>query len=216
MAEITKRKYQWPKNSWTILDKIVRAWYTAEHGASEVTQKKIAEIAGVQQSQVSSNKPFLQSIGIVEAEGLSLTDAGKRLGLGLSNANIGMVQQGFQQVIKEDPVLRDLVDIIRGRGSLKLKDFSDEICLRTNGKNEAGFATGTSIFTAILTNSGLVELTGDTLRPLKQRIEEEAQRREPEPSRKSKLEEPTAIGLKRIPIAVSTSSVWWIEVAETP
>ncbi len=196
MAEAQKTPFPWPRNSWSILMKIVRAWYTAEADSGEVTQKKIAEMADVQQSQVSTNKAFLQAIGIVSSEGTSLTEAGKRVGIGLYNDNESMRQQGLQLIVRGNPLLKAMLDIIKGRGGLKLKDFSDEIALRTNGKSE-GFATGVGILQEILIGSGSIEVLGDSLRPVKGRSEEYA-------------------GLKRIPIPVSTSSVWWIEVGDTP
>lgn len=205
--------YQWPKNSWAILTKIIRAWYTVETGGSEVTQKKIADVAGVQQSQVSTNKAFLQMIGIVNPEGLSLSEGGKRLGIGLYNDNESMRQQGLELIIKGNPLLRDMLDIIKGRGALKTKDFSDEIALRT-GEKAAGFATGVTILQEILVASGTVELAGDSLRPLKGRLREKSP--EIEPEKKVFPENPANSGLKKIPIAVSTSSVWWVEVAESP
>jgi|ERR1700676_271176 hypothetical protein len=211
MAEL---QYPWPRNSWAILTKIIRAWYTAEQGGGEVTQKKIAEIAGVQQSQVSTNKAFLQAIGIVNPEGISLTEAGKRIGIGLHNENEGMRQQGLQLIIKGNQLLRDMLDIIKGRGGLKTRDFSDEIALRIGGKTE-GFVTGITILQEILVGSGLIEVVADTLRPLKGRTEE--RHLEPE-SKGEKLspERPSESGLKRIPVPISTNSVWYIEVGEKP
>ena len=200
MAEAQKTPFPWPRNSWSILMKIVRAWYTAEADSGEVTQKKIAEMADVQQSQVSTNKAFLQAIGIGSSEGTSLTEAGKRVGIGLYNDNESMRQQGLQLIVRGNPLLKAMLDIIKGRGGLKLKDFSDEIALRTNGKSE-GFATGVGILQEILIGSGSIEVLGDSLRPVKGRSEEYGL--------------PTP-GSKRIPIPVSTSSVWWIEVGDTP
>jgi hypothetical protein len=215
VVEPQKPPFPWPKNSWTILTKIVRAWYTAEESSGEATQKKIASIAGVQQSQVSTNKAFLQAIGIIDSNGGSLTDQGKRVGIGLSNDNASTIQQGLQQIVKDNGLLRDLLDIIKGRGSLKVKDFNDEICLRTpGGKAAPGFATGASILQEIFINAGLIELVGDALCPLKGRNEEA--KPEWERNGKPNFEKPLSPGLKRIPIPVSTSSVWWVEVGENP
>jgi hypothetical protein len=208
-------QFQWPHNSWAILTKIIRAWYTAESGGNEVTQKKIADVAGVQQSQVSSNKAFLQMVGIVSPEGLSLTEAGKRLGIGIYSDNESMRRQGLELIIARYPLLRDMLDIIKGRGSLKLKDFSDEIALRANGKAER-FATGVAILQEVLTGSGLAELTGDTLRPVKGRAQEEPPPQNNDKGKTQFPEKPSETGLKRIPIAVSTNAVWWIEVGDSP
>jgi len=210
MAEL---QYPWPKNSWTILTKIIRAWYSVETGSGELTQKKIADVAGVQQSQVSTNKAFLQAIGIIGPEGASLTEAGKRLGIGLYNDNESMKRQGLEQIIKFNPLLKDTLDIVRGRGSLKVNDFLDEIALRIGGKTE-GFVTGTAILLEILALSGLVEIKENTLRPSRGNGTEQTQQIEKE---KNSIPNKSAnSGLNRIPIAVSTSSVWYVEVGEKP
>jgi hypothetical protein len=210
MAEV---QFPWPRNSWAILTKIIRAWYSVETGGGEVTQKKIAEVAGVQQSQVSTNKAFLQAIGIVGKEGVSLTEAGKRVGIGLYSENESMKRQGFEQIIKSNALLRDTLDIIRGRGSLKVSDFYDEIALRLGGKTE-GFVTGTAILQEVLTLSGAVEIKDNTLRPLMSNGTEQTQPFEKE--KNSIPTKPANSGLNRIPIAVSTNSVWYIEVGEKP
>jgi hypothetical protein len=208
MAELS---YPWPKNSWSLLTKIIRAWYSVETGEGEVTQKKIADVAGVQPSQVSTNKAFLQAIGIVNKEGASLTEAGKRLGIGLYSDNDSMKRQGLEQIIKGYGPLKDTLDIVRGRGSLKVNDFLDEIALQVGGKTE-GFVTGTAILLEILLLSGMIDIKDNTLRPLRGTITEQPQQLEKE--KNSTTNKPA--GLNRIPIAVSTSSVWYIEVSETP
>jgi hypothetical protein len=210
MAEL---QYPWPKNSWTILSKIIRAWYSVEIGGGEVTQKRIAGVAGVQQSQVSTNKAFLQVLGIISPEGTSLTDAGKRVGIGFYNENESMTRQGLDQVIKGNQLLKGMLDIIRGTGSLKVNDFYDEIALRIGGKTE-GFVTGTAILVEILERSGAVEIKDNILRPSKEITTEQPQQIEKENN--SLPKQSSNSGLKRIPIAVSTNSIWWIEVGEKP
>jgi hypothetical protein len=210
MAELP---YPWPKNSWAILTKIIRAWYSVETGEGGVTQKKIADVAGVQPSQVSTNKAFLQAIGIIGTEGVSLTEAGKRVGIGLYNDNESMKRQGLEMIIKGNTLLKDTLDIVRGRGSLKVNDFLDEIALRVGGKTE-GFVTGTAILLEILSLSGTIEIKDNTLRPLRGTVAEQPQQLEKE--KNSIPNKPANSGLNRIPIAVSTSSVWYVEVSETP
>jgi hypothetical protein len=195
MAELP---FPWPKNSWAILTKIIRAWYSVETSGGDITQKRVAEVAGVQQSQVSTNKAFLQAIGIIGSEGTSLTDAGKRLGIGLYSENESMQRQGLDQ-------------IIRGRGSLKANDFFDEVALRIGGKTD-GFTTGTAILMQILELSGAIEIKDNTLRPSKDASVGQPSQAE----RQDNSIQPPAVGLNRIPIAVSTNSIWFIEVGTNP
>jgi hypothetical protein len=182
-------------------------------GNGEVTQKKIAEVAGVQQSQVSTNKAFLQRIAIISKDGTVLTEAGKRLGIGLYDDNENMRKQGFDLIIKGEPLLRDMLDIVRGRGSLKVDDFYAEIALRIGEKTE-GFVTGTAILVQILQLSGLVEMANNTLRPSKGTINEQTQGIENETN--TIPYKPVNTELNRIPIPVSTNSVWYIEVGAKP
>jgi len=207
--------YPWPRNSWTILSKIIRAWFSVETGGSEVTQKRIAEVAKVQQSQVSTNKAFLQAITIISKDGTALTDAGKRLGIGLYNDNESMKRQGSELIIKATPILKDMLEIVRGRGSLKTDDFYDEVALRIGGKGE-GFVTGTAILLQILTLSGTVEIADNTIRPAKSNASEKAFDSEKENPLSIDRLPNTNAGLNRIPIAVSTNSVWYIEVGKEP
>lgn len=210
MAEL---QYPWPRNSWAILTKIIRAWYSVETGGGELTQKRIAEVAGVQQSQVSTNKAFLQAIGIINSEGVSLTEAGKRFGIGLYSENESMRRQGLEQVVRGNVLLKDILDIIRGRGSLKVSDFSDEIALRVGGKTE-GFVTGTAILLEILVGSGAIEIAENTIRLSKGSAPE--QKADIEKEKNPITAKAVTPGLNRIPIAVSTNSVWYVEVGEKP
>ena len=207
--------YPWPRNSWTILSKIIRAWFSVETGGSDVTQKRIAEVAKVQQSQVSTNKAFLQAINIVSKDGTSLTEAGKRLGIGLYNDNEGMRRQGFELIIRATPILKDMLEIVRGRGALKTDDFFDEVALRVGGKTE-GFVTGTAILLQILTLSGTAEIADNTIRPSKSNVPEQTFHSEKEPPPAENKPTQGSAALNRIPIAVSTNSVWYIEVGKEP
>jgi hypothetical protein len=162
---------------------------------------------------VSTNNAFLQAIGIITPEGASLTEAGKRFGIGLYSENESMKRQGLEQVVRSNVLLKDTLDIIGGRGSLRVNDFSDEIALRIGGKTE-GFATGTAILLEILVGSGTVEIADNMLRLSKWRVPE--QRQEIEKEKNSMTAKPVTPGLNRIPIAVSTNSVWYVEVGEKP
>jgi hypothetical protein len=218
MAEGTKPQISWPKNSWSALKRMIRAWYAAEESGGEVTQKKIADMAGVQPSQLSVNKAFLQDIGIVEPGGIALTEAGKRIGVGLSNENERAKQQGLQQIVKNYDILRDLWDLARGRGNLSEGDFEVEISLRTRqSKNTPGFTMGVGVLQDILLDSGLVEIEDGTLRPIRGLTEEIERKETPtEESRTHSVDVSVEANLRKIPVPVSATSIWYIWVAENP
>jgi hypothetical protein len=170
---------------------------------------------GIQQSQISTNKAFLQATGVLQPEGIALTDAGKRLGLGILHDNAGIREQGLRQIVRECALLKELHDIVRGRGSVTDRDFEAEISLRTKqGRSTPSFVTGIGVLWEILVESGLVDAAGNILRPSKVRIEE-PKKVEPKPDALGSDRVDTT-GLRKIPIPVSASTVWYIQVGENP
>ena len=213
MVDTSRAPLSWPTGSWRVLTKLIRAWYTAEDGGGEWTQRTIAKLAKMQPSRVSVNKAFLQAIGIVQPEGIALTEAGKNLGLGLSNENARVTRQALQTIVRENTILKQLSDIVRSRGTIDKEDFEAEVVLLTRqGRDTSGFKTGVGVLENILLDSGLVGMSDNTLRPTKTEMEDEPSlpKREDEHKRDRKL------GLRQIPIPVNASTVWYIEVGENP
>jgi hypothetical protein len=216
MADTSKASLSWPSGSWKILTKIIRAWYTAENGGGEWTQKTVARLAAMQPSRVSVNKAFLQDIGIVQAEGISLTEAGESLGFGLYNDNPRLAQQALQKIVRENSILKQLLDIIRGRGTVDRENFEDEVLLLTKqGKDDApGFTIGVRVLEDILVESGLVEESNDAFRPTKAEFRDELPT--PKKEEEYRQNESKKVGLRQIPIPVSASIIWYIDVSENP
>jgi hypothetical protein len=217
MADAAKGMLSWPTASWTVLKKLVRAWYTAENSGGEWTQRTVAKLADVQPSRVSANKAFLQAMGIVQSEGIGLTDAGRNLGLGLSNENPRVTQQALQKVVRENSVLWHLLNIIRSRGVIDTEDFEAEILLLTKqGSDTPGFSIGVGVLEDILLESGFATKSDNAFRPVRGEFKDEPpveeQREEKEQNNKQPvLPKP---GLRQIPIPVSASTIWYIEVSE--
>jgi hypothetical protein len=218
MADTPKIPFAWPIGSWSLLKKIIRAWYTAESEGGEWTQRTVAKISNLQPSRVSVNKAFLQTIGIVQAEGIALTDAGKNLGLGLSNENARVTQQALQRIVTENSILKQLLSIVRGRGTIDTEGFEAEVLLLTKqGRDTPGFSTGVGVLEEILLESGQVGKSENTLRPLQtQSKDEPLPPKHEEPRQPGREAEGRIPGLRQIPIPVSASTIWYIEVAENP
>jgi hypothetical protein len=208
MADISK-PIAWPSGAWKMLKKIIQAWYTVEDGGGEISQKEVAQRAGIQASRLSMNKPFLRAIGVIESEGIALTDEGKRLGLGLANDNELVVAQALQNLVRTNPLLKGLWATIRARKSLDTASFEAEVLLQTKqGRGSDYFGTGVNVLEDILVESGLVVRADNGLRSVAnesfERIEsaivesDEANKRNPE--------------FNRIPIPVSPGAVWYVEV----
>jgi len=218
MADTSKVPFSWPSGSWRVLKKIIRAWYTADSEGGEWTQRTVAKIANLQASRVSVNKAFLQAIGIVQTEGIALTEAGKNLGLGLSNENSRVTQQALQRIIAENSILKQLLSIVRGRGTIDKEGFEAEVLLLTKqGRETSGFSTGVGVLEEILLESGLVGMSDNTLRPLQaQSKDEPLLPKRDELKQNGRQPEGKISGLRQIPIPVSASTIWYIEVSENP
>lgn len=216
MAETTMHEFSWPRGSWELLKRIVRAWYAAEEGGGEITQRKIAQLANIHPSQLSLNKAFLQGVGIVEAQDIALTEAGRNFGLGLYKENERVQKQGLQKIVRQCSVLKHLLDVIRGRGSVEKAEFEAELTLITkHGNSTPGFTIGVGVLQDILRESGLIEVSADILRPAKDESEGD---KAPLPKEGAAAigNENSHVGLRKIPIPVSASAVWFIEVGENP
>jgi hypothetical protein len=215
MADQSKSQaLMWPSASWKVLKRIVRAWYAAESGGGEVTQRDIAKLGNMQPSRVSANKPFLQTIGIVEPEGIKLTESGKQFGLGLSTENERVMQQALQGIVRTSDLLRQLWNVIRARGTMDAADFEAQVVLVTKlGADSNYFATGVNVLREILMESGLVGMSDNGLRPNVTELKEEPKDSMHPPA---KLETTQTSGLRQIPIAVSPSKVWFIQIDENP
>lgn len=215
MVETSKTPMIWPASSWRTLKKIIRAWYTAEERGVELTQREVAKVGGLQPSRVSANKPFLQAVGIVEPEGIALTEGGKQLGLGLTNENERVTQQALRSIIRTNSLLRQLWDAIRGRGTTDRKDFEAQIVVLTKqGSSSDYFSTGVNVLEDILLESGLIGISDNSLRPTN--TEPLVETPKAPQGEVSKSEGNKVSGLRQIPIAVSASSVWYIQIAENP
>jgi hypothetical protein len=216
MPETSVEEFAWPKGSWELLKRIIRAWYAAGNGGDEFTQRKVAQLAKIQPSRVSNNKAFLQSVGILEVQGVALTEAGRNFGLGLFKENVRIQKQALQKIARQCTLLKHLLDVIRGRGLVDKDEFEAELTLMTKqGSTTAGFTIGVNVIQDILRESGLIEVSGNTLRPTQDESEEEKKSLlKDTPS--SVAEKPAGPGLRRIPIPVSASSVWYVELDENP
>ena len=174
---------------------------------------RLLDWAKMQPSRVSVNKAFLQSIGIVQPEGIALTDAGKRLGLGLSNENERVTQQALQSIVRENSILKQLLDIVRSRGTIDKEDFEAEVVLLTRqGRDTSGFKAGVGVLETILLDSRLVGMSDNSLRPTRAELNDEP----PAPKKDEPRQDERKPGLRQIPIPVSAAKVWYIEVAENP
>ena len=84
--------------------------------------------------------------------------------------------------------------------------------LTKQGRDTPGFTTGIGVLENILLDSGLVGMSDNTLRPTKTDVKDEPLL----PKREDENNQDRKPGLREIPIPVSASTVWYIEVGENP
>jgi hypothetical protein len=89
--------------------------------------------------------------------------------------------------------------------------------LTKQGRDTSGFSNGVGVLEGILLESDLVGMSDNTLRPMKTGLlkDELPAPKKDEPKKDGRLpgENP---GLRQIPIPVSASTIWYIEVGENP
>jgi hypothetical protein len=145
-----------------------------------------------------------------------LTEDGKLLGLGITNENDLVTKQALQGIVKANPILRQLSDVIRGRGTTDRDAFEAQIVTITKqGKQADYFGTGVAVLQDILLESGLVAFADEKFKASKDEIKDEPaspSQQAAEPGRDAVIE----TGLRKLPIAVSASKVWYIQIDENP
>ena len=123
------KKLALPGSSWDTVKKIVRA-YLAASNVDSLSVRAIARLAGVHRPVVSMNNNFLRSVGIVRLDDWKLTEIGTRYATGLEMGNDSMASESLAEAALGNPVISQLIGIVRARGELKVETFKGETLIR--------------------------------------------------------------------------------------
>lgn len=129
MAVKSKNKSFMPGSSWEVIKRVIRA-YHAVAGDDHPSGEGIAKLAGLPRPVISTNNNFLRGMGILKPDEFKLTETGSRLAVGMEMDDATMMRGTLQEAIQQATPIRDLLNIVRARGSMPVQSFKNEIILR--------------------------------------------------------------------------------------
>jgi hypothetical protein len=166
-----------PGSSWETVKKIIRAFSAAQNEENPKVEE-IASLAGVPRPVVSMNNNFLRSVGFVRPDQWKLTEMGVRYALGLEMGNDSMAAENLCELVRAQPILNQLLSLIRARGELKVDTLKAEVMIRLGVHQNDRQAQFVKPLLDMLQESGLVRVmddivtVGDSVRPKDKRYED--------------------------------------------
>jgi len=152
-------KLSMPMSSWITVKQIIRA-YGEVQDLDRPTVDKVAEIAGLQRTAISSNNNFLREVGIVQESENKPTPLGARLASALAMDNNSLISEALNEIVRANTELSQFVGIVRARGPMKLELLKGEIAL-AGGLKQTG---PTKAVLEMLEEAKVIQITDDTVR----------------------------------------------------
>ena len=125
MATKSKNQSFMPGSSWEIIKRVIRA-YHAVAKEDNPTGESVAKLAAMPRTVVSTNNNFLRALRILQPDQFKLTETGTRFALGMAMNNAGMAKEALQEAAQQADPLRNLLSILRARGSMATQAFKGE------------------------------------------------------------------------------------------
>jgi hypothetical protein len=151
-----------PGSSWETVKKIIRAFFAANDEES-ATVEDIAKLAGVLRPVVSMNNNFLRSVGIVRPDQWKLTEAGLRYATGLQMNNDSMASESLAQAARTNPILSQLLNLLKARGEMKTDTFKGDVIIRLGLNPNDRQAQFIKPLFEMLQEAGLIIMDDDTV-----------------------------------------------------
>ena len=162
MAALPKNKSFMPGSSWEAIKRVIRAYHAVadEENPSGGT---VAKLAGLPRPVVSTNNNFLRILGILQPDQFKLTETGARFALGMAMNNGAMVREALQQAAQQAEPIRELLNILRARGSMNMQAFKGEIMLRLGLNHKSWQLPYIKTLLDFLEESQLIAIKDDTV-----------------------------------------------------
>jgi hypothetical protein len=156
------KTFQMPTHGWVMIKRLLRA-YGAAQDDDKANVEAVAKLAGVPRPSVSSNNNFLRSIGLLEMDRPKLAPLGVKLATGIAVENTSIIVEALQEVVRTTPVLNQLLNTLRARGSMDQSAFRGQVILAAGLKaNSPSLATIKTLFD-LFEESQLIELRDDKI-----------------------------------------------------
>ena len=152
---MTAEKIALPRSSIAELCKIIMAYVQVRNEASP---KQVADLAAVNQTQVSGNNAFLCQAGIIDGgRKKKCTELGRRLGRSLEHEREDEITSAWRDVVQKTEFLSNLVSTVRLQQTKTEKDFVDHVLFVADAKRHRNSLAGARTVLDILTTAGFVQ-----------------------------------------------------------
>ena len=147
-------KLSLPKSSYDHLTKIIESY---SHGG-DMTLDDLANVVGINRYRISSNHKFLIELGLITGGSKkSATSLGKDLGYALEHDQKDDIRLAWQEAIKGNAMMSDLIANVRIRKGRSIDEFLSHILYIARQKNNPDNRAGARTISDILVVSGLLE-----------------------------------------------------------
>jgi hypothetical protein len=151
------RTFQMPGHGWAMVKRIVRA-YGAAQNDDNASVDSVAKLAGIHRPVVSANNNFLRSIGVLDLEKPKLTPLGMKLSTGIGLGNAAIVTEALQEVVHTTPILAQLENILRARGTMDAAAFRGQAILAAGLTDNSANLPMVKTLIDLLEESKLIEI----------------------------------------------------------
>jgi hypothetical protein len=211
-----------PEAPWSTLQKIIRAYY-AKRDAEIVTVEEVAQAAGISRPRVSANNNFLKAFGVLELESYKLTPIGTELAIGIGRSDGDTIRNAIRKLVDGCPPLKKLIEVLESRGELSEAALQTQAYLAFGLGEGAKEAKGIATILEVLIDGGVLakseagglSLSHSVTLRMGPAAAPAAAPPVTSPAAPSNAHQAVATGFHRIPIAVSTGAVWYIEIPES-
>jgi hypothetical protein len=141
------------------LIKIVIAYSKAGGSQREVTTKEVAQISGLDPSNVGLNNKFFASIGLIEGRrgAYKLTSAGSSYAQALDWGRLEEAQIILRRTIKDKPLVQKTVSFVELNKPVSKEVLIAKVAGFASVPNEPRFSTGIKAFVEMLTLTKLLQ-----------------------------------------------------------
>jgi hypothetical protein len=154
------RTFQMPGHGWAMVKRIIRA-YGAAQSDENANVEAVAKLAGIHRPIVSANNNFLRSIGVLDMDRPKLTALGVKLATGIGIENAALTIEALQEVVYTTPILAQLVNLVRARGTMDTAAFRGQVILAANLTDGSPNLPMVKTLIDLLEESKLVEIRED-------------------------------------------------------
>jgi len=151
-----------PGSSWDTVKRIIRAFSAASNQENPKVEE-IAQLAGLQRPIVSMNNNFLRAVGFVRSDQWKLTELGVRYALALEMGNDSMAAESLAELVRAQPLLNQVVNVIRARGELRVDTLKAEVMVRLGIHQSDRRSQFVKPVLDMLQESGLIRIGDDTV-----------------------------------------------------